>query len=831
MMRLGPVHVVVITASAALRTAIVDWLKTNKRVRIVKAAGSVSELGPQPIECDLVVSSALDGPRHLRVIGKRFADTAGLVALSLGTTQLPAGWIPVGPGGSQRWVLDHARAHPERTVARQWAGISAAIAAIAAIVAAPRYVPVDGVSFQRAALAYAQRFPDASTWWHVWGAGAPLLAADSWPLLKLGALIGSGPEVFVLLAAGVGALCAASFLTLALHSRRRFLALGVGVIAALMPAAWVWPRGGDISSAVGLSGVLLTLAATGERRFRFAKVAVGVAVSAGGGLTWAVAAAAIAIAVGVRSKHGRESLGGGLTGVALSAAISIPPFLSRGIDAVRPPLARAMAVSDVAPVIAIAALFLVVAARGRARAALMAAGIAVAVAANGLALAVPTPTFDVPNVPTTGSFGRLAVHPTEALAYAGKRPDLGTTGGDVSSSLMLGGQPKDATNAELEWAGADRALLPDVSSGEIFNEREWKVLDRQKLLFAAPRVRPILTAGITPNVLVVADPQDAKTFGDALIHLGTTSDRVIPVFADRPLDQIDQTELRSFTVLVIYGQPWKDHAKAEKLLNDFLQISGFVLWDAAARPGSLPVVGEARATSAATDLRSIGKDGSLVTDTTGYAGDAVSIGAFQYANDQAWEQAALVSGDRRLMQFGSVNVAGSGDTFAHMVWSGLDLPKRVVAEDPHAMLLLGSALQWLVGSAVSASGVQQTGQFAPPIAGDTLDEDTATSTFLGPTHWRIELKTQSTGVLFKEHSDPRWSAFQVDQMRLSDQQARSRLPIWKTTHGYMYVVLPPNARIIDFVFEAHPLETAARGVSAIALFLVLGVTFFQWRRR
>jgi len=49
--------------------------------------------------------------------------------------------------------------------------------------------------------------------------------------------------------------------------------------------------------------------------------------------------------------------------------------------------------------------------------------------------------------------------------------------------------------------------------------------------------------------------------------------------------------------------------------------------------------------------------------------------------------------------------------------------------------------------------------------------------------------------------------------------------------AHMYVTLPPNARTVEFVFERHPLETASRGISAVAAFITIAVSFFLWRRR
>lgn len=829
-MRLGPVHVVVVAPSPSLRGAVVEWLRSNKRVRIVRAVASAAELGAHRVDCDLVVASALEGPRELRAIAKLFGTRAGLVALTLGTTPLPGGWTGVRPGVAQRHVLDHAIPHPERSVAASWTAISAVIVALAAVLVSFAYVPASGVSYDRAALAYASRFPDADTWWHIWGAGAALLAAPSWPLLKLGAMTGIGPAAFVLLAAAIGAVYAVSFFLLALRAGARRWALLVALAAVLPPALWVWPRDGDISSLVGLGAVVLALAGSRVERMRFLVAATAVALGSFAGILWVLAAAVVGAVAGIRGRRGRAGVFGAACGVLISAAVTVPPFLSRGIEALRPPLARLPAVSDVVPVVASAALVGIVIASGRARRVAFVIALVLVVAANALALAVPTDQPQVPTLPSTGPFGRLAVYPTQALALAVTQPDLPTTGDDVSAALMLGTEPKDTMNTRLEWLGVDRALPPDRSAALVFNERDWSVIDRARLLLAAPRVRPVLSAAISNTVLVVADDPDAVTFGNALIHAGVTSDLLVPVRAGKLLDELDPATLQQFTVLAVYGQPWRDRAKAQKVLDGFLQQSGFVFMDTAARAGLEPLLPEAQ-TVAAGQGSVVGPDPTLIAGNGGYDGRVVGIDGFTYANDPTWEQAALVADGKRIIQFGRVQIKGSTDSFAHLVWSGIDLPRRAANGDTHAISQLSNVFQWLLSAAAAAANLPPQPPFARPTRGDTLDSDAFTASFLSPTHWRIQMKQQTTGVLFKERYEDQWRAYQIDVMPLTQQETRTALPLWETTQGYMYVNLSANARVVDFQLQSHPLEAAARAISAVALFAVLGVSFFQWRRR
>ena len=825
-MRLGPVHVVVVIPSPSLRTAVVSWLRSDKRVRIVRTAENAAELGTHHLDCDLVIASALDGPRELRALGHRFAKHAGLVALSLGTASLPAGWSTVRPGAAHGEVLDHAVPHPERTIAKTSTTLSAAVVAVTAFVISVFWVPETSASFEHAALAYAARFPDTGTWWHIWGAGGPYLADASWPLLKLAALTGGGPEVFVLLAGTVGAVFAVAFLLLALRFGAGHWAILLSLAAVVPPALWLWPRTGDLTSLVGLTGVVLALAGSHIGRMRFLTAALAVAASSFGGILWVLASAVVTIAAGLRDRRGRASAAGGILGVFASAAVTIPPILSRGIDGLRPSLARPIAVSDLVPAIAAAALLTALLARGRMRGVVAVLAVALVVGANGLALQVHPPTLEVARVRPTGGLGRLAVHPAQALAYAALSPDLPTTGADVSADLMLGSEPKRPSNARLEWLGVDRAAFPDRSSAIIFNERDWSLLDRDKLLFSPLSVRPILTAGITPGLLVVADDPDAAVFGDALIELGVTSERVIPVKARKSLDELDRDTLREYTMLVIYGQPWKDIAKAEAVLDDYLQLSGFVFMDAAGRAGRQPLLPDAHTVKATEDETSASGDAKLLP-ARGFEGRVVAMDPFNYRSDQGWEQAALVVGNKRVIQYGQTKVAGDVGVSAHFVWSGADLPSRAARGDEHALAQLENALSWML----AAAKVTPTTGYGTP-SGNVLESELATSTFIDPAHWRIELKAATTGILFKERYHEQWRAYQVDVSAVTHQESRTPLKgLRPTTHGYMFVTLPPNARTVDFVFERHPLEATTRGVSGIAAFIIVGVSVFIARRR
>lgn len=845
-MRLGPVQVVVVSASPVLRDSIATWLRGVKRVRIAKAVGSSRDIDGQRVECDLVVASGLEGPAELRAIGKQLGGQAGLVALTLGLSPLPAGWVGVLPGASRAHVLDHAVAHPERGIAASGALLSALLMANLAALAAFLYVPQTGVSFQRAAIAYAERFPDSSTWWHVWGSGAPLLAAATWPLLKAASLTGLGPAAFVLLAAIIGAVSAVAVLLVARRVTAGRIALAAAALAIVPPALWVWPRGGDVGSLAGLAGVLLAVAATAAGRLRLPATAAAVLVSAFGGYLWVAAAAAAAIASALGSRRYRRATAfGAVLGALMSTAIALPPILSRGIDGFRPALARAPALSDLAPVAAAAAILAICLALTRTRARRAVIGIAglVLVAANALALVVPLPE-EVGRIPSTGPLGRLAVHPAQALAVVTSNPDLPTTGAEVPAATMLGGDERLATGARLDRLGADRIMAPDRSSAIIFNERDWAVLDRDRLLFSAPFVRPVLTAGITTTILLVAEEGDARAFGDAMAEIGAATETLITVWWPRPLEELDLDALREFTMVAVYGRPWVDLPSASALLQRYLDSSGFLLMDVAARAGQQPLgMPEAEVQQREADefrtLEDV-KEGAtaLVTAETGWSGRVATLAKpWDYGGDPSWEKAAMLVGGSRVLQFGTTGFAGA--VAGRMLWSGVDLPGRTAAGDASAREQLEHAIEWML----SAAGVGLTGNYGRPngtpcepgraegTCATRLDSETAVSSFRSPTHWRVQLKVATNGVLFKERYHPQWRAYQVTETAVAGQGTAVPLEIRQTVDAHMYVTVPPSARIVDFVFERHPLETASRGISAVAAFVTIAVSFFLWRRR
>ncbi len=845
-MRLGPVQVVVVSPSPVLRDSISAWLRGVKRVRIAKAVGSSRDLDGQRVECDLVVASGLEGPAELRAIGKHLGSQAGLVALTLGLSPLPAGWVGVRPGASRTHVLDHAVAHPERGLAASGALLSALLVANLAALAAFLYVPQTGVSFERAALAYAERFPDSSTWWHVWGSGAPLLATATWPLLKGAALTGLGPAAFVLLAAIVGAVSAIAVLLVARRASAGRIALAAAALAILPPAMRVWPRGGEVGSLAGLAGVLLAVGGTATGRLRLPAMAGAVVVSAFGGYMWIAAAAAAAIisALGSR-RYRRATVFGALLGALISTAIALPPILSRGIEGLRPALARAPAISDLVPVAAAAAILAVCLALSRARARRAIIGIAavVLISANALALIVPTPE-EAGRIPSTGPFGRLAVHPAQALAIVAANPDVPTTGDEVPAGMMLGEDERLTTGARLDRLGADRIRAPDRSSAIIFNERDWAVLDRDQLLFAAPFVRPVLTTGITTTILLVAEEVDARVFGEAMAEIGAATETLIVVWWPRPLEELDLDALQEFTMVAVYGRPWIELAAASDLLQRYLDSSGFLLMDVAARAGQQPLgmpdaeIQQREADEFRTDEDVAEGATPLITAETGWSGRAAVLGqAWEFADDPDWELATMLVGASRVLQFGATQV-GREALAAHMVWSGVDLPGRTAAGDEAAKAQLERAIEWMLGDA----GVGVTGNYGRPsgepcepgkaegTCATQLDNETGVSTFRSPTSWRVQMKAATTGVLFKERFHPQWRAYQVAEMSDAGQESTTPLEIRQTVDGHMYVTLPPNARIVEFVFERHPLEGATRGVSAVAAFLTIAVSFFLWRR-
>lgn len=297
-------------------------------------------------------------------------------------------------------------------------------------------------------------------------------------------------------------------------------------------------------------------------------------------------------------------------------------------------------------------------------------------------------------------------------------------------------------------------------------------------------------------------------------------------------------------MVAVYGRPWVDLASASALLERYLDSSGFLLMDVAARAGQQPLgMPDAEVQPRDADefrtLEDVAAGARrLITAETGWTGRVATLAEpWNYAGDPGWEKAAMLVGGSRVLQFGTT---GFGDAVAaRMLWSGVDLPARAAAGDGSAREQLKHAVEWMLG----AAGVGITGNYgrpngtpcAPEQAEGTcatqLDSETAISTFRAPTSWRVRLKVASEGVLFKERYHPQWSAYQVTETAVAGEGTAVPLEVRQTVDGHMYVTLPPSARIVDFVLERHPLETASRGISAVAAFVTIAVSFFLWRRR
>ena len=687
------------------------------------------------------------------------------------------------------------------------ATIGAFAAVIVGTLAAVSYTPATGVSWQRGALAFAHRFPGwDDAWWHTWGAGAPMLADPGWPVLRLAAALGDPSLAFRALAATSAVLCAVAVALLAARLRSGLLtAAGAGLTVLAFPALWSWVRGGDATSLIGLAGALLAATASLVGRRRIAAVALAVGLASAGGYVWLLSAVACVV---VFNRNDRlHSAVGIALGVALSSGLTIPPVLARGELAVLPPLHRPPALSDLTPVAAcVLALLAARAARAYGGRRVL-AGALLTIGLGGssaLALAVPVVTADE-QLEERGPFTRVAASTDRSLRLLSMNPALSVTADALDRQVLRAEVPADAQRARLDWLAVDRALPPDESSALDYYARDWQAEDRQRLVFQGPVPRPLLTAGSTTSILVVANVEDAGVVGDALIRLGATSDIIVPVRAQVPLDVLDAAALQRFTAVFVYGSPFRNRAAAARVLDDYLASGGIAIVDTGSSTVPGPLVDSSEEVA--------GQPGQLVV-----RGDAARIGSDRPLTDGAplvstarpdWEEASLSIGERRVI------VLGTRDS-GKAVWSGVDLPRRTAAGDAVSREHLEAVLRWALESAAATSG-----PWAAPAGNEYAFED-GSATFLAPGRWRIDLTHSVNGVLFKEATHPFWGAYQVEG------RSRIPLPILPTTHGFMYVALPPNARRVEFVFET-PGRDVARGVSAAAL---LGVAAsLRLRRR
>lgn len=804
----------VVAASPRLRSALARWIRADPTVGVVAAVPGSSDVTEAHRLSDLVIASGLGSQRELRAIRDRVGRGQGLVALTLRNEPVPPGWARVGPGTGRAAVLGHARRRrpaDKRSLVRTPIVLASGslLALVAAAAAAAFYTDPTGASWQRAALLFAERFPATDdAWWHSWGAGAPLLADPGWPALRLAAGLADPALGFRSLAAFGAALCAIAVALLArrLESPGAVAALA-GAATLALPGLWTWARGNDALSLIGLAGALLAASASRAGVWRIALVAFSIGLSSVGGFVW-LGVAALAALAGTRTARS-DSLAGVALGWLLSSVLTLPPLVIRGDLAGAPPLARAPALSDVVPV-AVCVLTLGAVWALRRRGAVRPLGAALAVVglagSSALALAVPRDAVDQP-LAAVSPFTRVAASTGRSLRLQATDPRIATTADALDPRALRGEVSLRQQAADLEWLAVDRALAPDEASAGRYIGRGWQAVDRARQLFGMPAPRPILTAGLTTTLLVVARPDDLRLVGEALIALGSSSDLLIPVGTSLPLEALDLDTIRTFTAVFVYGAAFENRGAAARVLDAYVESGGIVVVDAAgsAAPGPLvsavePVADPPGPFASRGDIASLGSDRPLASGAP-----LVSIAK------PAWEQASLSVGERRVIVVGE-----KGPAKGRVVWSGADLPRRAAAGDPVSQDDLGTLLRWAIGAHAVATGPW------PAPAGNEYRFAGGTATFLAPGHWRVDITQAATGVLFKQAMHPFWTAYQVE--------SRSRIPLttWPTAHGLMYLPLPTNARRIEFVFET-PFRDLGRGLSALAILGIAVGTFLRWR--
>lgn len=814
----------VVAASPRLRSALARWIRADPAVQVVAAVPGSSDVTEAHRFSDLVIASGLGSQRELREIRDRVGRGEGLVALTLRNEPVPPGWTRVGPGTGRAAVLGHARRRARARLPRgrgaqagQRSLVRTAIvmasgsllALVAAAVAAAFYTDPTGASWQRAALVFAERFPDAEdAWWHSWGVGAPLLADPGWPALRLAAGLTDPTLAFRSLAAFGASLCSIAVALLArrLGSPRTVAALA-GATALALPGLWTWARGNDALSLIGLAGALLAASASRAGVWRIALVALSIGLSSVGGFVW-LAVAALAALGGTRTARS-DSLAGVALGWLLSSILTLPPLVLRGDLAGAPPLARAPALSDVVPA-AVCVLTLGAVWALRQRGAIRPLGAALAViglaGSSALALAVPRDAVDQP-LAAVSPFTRVAASTGRSLRLQATDPTLSATADALDPRALRGEVSLREQAADLEWLAVDRALAPDEASAGRYIGRGWQAVDRARQLFGMPAPRPILTAGLTTTLLVVARPDDLRLVSAALIALGSSSDLLIPVGTSLPLEAIDTATLETFTAVFVYGAAFDNRGAAARVLDGYVESGGIVVVDVAGSAAAGPLATAVEPVAeppgpfvSRGDVASLGSDRPLASGPP-----LVSIAR------PTWEQASLSVGERRVIVVGE-----KGPGKGRVVWSGADLPRRAAAGDPVSQDDLATLLRWAIGTAAVATGPW------PAPAGNEYPFPGGTATFLAPGHWRIDITQAATGVLFKEAMHRFWTAYQVE--------SRSRIPltIWPTAHGLMYVPLPTSARRVEFVFET-PLRDLGRGLSALAILGIAVGTFLRRR--
>lgn len=261
------------------------------------------------------------------------------------------------------------------------------------------------------------------------------------------------------------------------------------------------------------------------------------------------------------------------------------------------------------------------------------------------------------------------------------------------------------------------------------------------------KAQPIVSLTNAPTMLVVGAPTEYDVLLRVLARAGFGSQKVIPIWMAQNIDSLSLSELKKFSVLVLYNYQYENAQKTEKLLNDYLLSGGKIFIDTFRGPNAeggnltniLPVT-RTKKTDINGSWNFINLNNSFIEGVNlenfspaSYNGSPwhVSIAS---KTDLAKGAEAILENNQGILM--AAKTIGRGE----IVWSGLNFPFHVVdSKNSDELKLMQNILNLF-----------NLDQIFSPQA--------STYQFINPEKRQIIPKEQAKGILFKETNFMDWHA-------------------------------------------------------------------------
>lgn len=324
---------------------------------------------------------------------------------------------------------------------------------------------------------------------------------------------------------------------------------------------------------------------------------------------------------------------------------------------------------------------------------------------------------------------------------------------------------------------------------------DWAMLLRFEVIDPAP----IMSATNATPVLLIGQEDGYNMLFRNLALINVNSQKLIPLLGKVYIDDYKLTDLKYFKALVLYDYKYHNKQTAFKLLQDYVNGGGNLLWELAGSPDEEGVLSEP---SPFTSVKkeSVKKD----WDYTGASESAilnVNVSAFSplVYDGGPWKLSEAAGSDLRSGAKGLIGKDGQWIAAVGEYGQG-------------KVILTGYNFLFHMNSSKNTEEVK----FLAGIV-DTLGLSTVAqkvdfqAQFVNPEKRTINITAPTTGVLFKENFHYKWHAY-LDK---SGEQH-----IYYAGPGLMYVLLPNNTNFpakLTFEYKQTLIETIGIIISLLGL--------------